>query len=161
MSLSLVTGTARVVDGRLRIHNRRLFDEAVRTYLRDGWEVELEITRLRATRSQKQNGYYFGVVLAMLSEYTGHSVDTLHDLLKVKFLSRTEVVLDANGDVLDKIILGTSTRRLKTVEFARYVDDIRQWAALKLHLDIPDPDPSWRTPAPEESLDEPGYGAGV
>lgn len=158
MSLPLVTASGRIEGGRLKIHNRRLFDAAVAA-LRDGWEVEIEITRLRATRSQKQNAYYFGKVLPMLNEHTGQSVDTLHDLLKVKFLSRTEIIQDAEGHIVEQVILGRSTRHLNTAEFAQYVDEIRLWAAETLQLDIPDPDPSWRQSF--EEIEEAGYGAGV
>ena len=154
MSFPLITASGEIRNGRLHLHNRRAFDEMVAT-LRDGWEVEIDIHRLRATRSRKQDKYYFGLVLKNLSEHTGISRDTLHEMMKVKFLSRSEVVLDANGDVIEQIVLGRSIRPLKTDVFARYVDEIRQWAAEKLGLNIPDPDPSWREktePQDEEVL---------
>lgn len=161
MSLPEVTASGYIKGGRLMLHHRRQFDDAVRG-LKDGWEVEIEIFRLRATRSRKQNAYYFGKVLKDIAEHTGHSASTLHELLKVKFLSRTEVVLDASGDVVDKFVLGKSTSGLKTDEFARYVDEIRQWAAEKLGCVIDDPDPSWRQRTePQDDLEEAGYGAGV
>jgi hypothetical protein len=159
MSLPLVTVTGCIRRGKLHLHNRAQFDSAV-SGLTDGWEVDILITRFRATRSAKQNAYYHGVVLQRLMDHTGIAADVLHDMMKVKFLSRTEVVLDENGDVIDKFILGRSTRPLKTDEFSAYVDDIRQWAAEKLGLNIPDPDPSWRT-APVDELEEAGYGAGM
>jgi hypothetical protein len=166
MSIPLVTASGVIRHGRLVLHNRRLFDEAVRG-LREGWEVDMALTRFRATRSVKQNAYYHGYVLQRLMEHTGIKADVLHDMMKVKFLSRTEVVLDHNGDVVDKFILGKSTAPLKTHEFSAYVDEIRQWAAEKLQLDIKDPDPSWRSAPPEELEDADaeshptGYGAGI
>lgn len=155
MGVPLVTASGCIKGGRLCIHNRPAFDEAVRG-LRDGWEVEIEIGRLRATRSVQANRYYFGVVLAEIARHTGHDVDTLHELLKVRHLSRTEVVIDAHGNIVDKVILGRSTRQLNISEFAEYVDAIRLWAAEKLCMEIPDSDPTWR-----QSMEEPGYGAGV
>ena len=153
MGFPLVTASGYIQQGRLRIYHRRLFDEQIRG-LKDGWDVDIEISRFRATRSQKQNAYYHGVVLQWLMDYTGIGADVLHDLMKVKFLSRTEVVLNRDGEIVDRLIIGTSTRPLQTHEFAAYVDAIRQWAAEKLELYIPDPDPLWRLSGP----DDPGPG---
>jgi hypothetical protein len=135
----LVMATATVKAGRLHIHNRKAFDAGVME-LRDGWEVELSVKRLRATRSLEQNAYYWGVVVQLLSEHTGYTPDEIHDLLKAKFIPKRLAVCDGNGVITDEIVLGGSTRQMNKVEFGEYMDAIRQWAAETLDVAIPDPD---------------------
>ena len=147
MSLPLVTASGCIRNGRLHLHNRKQFDAAV-AGLRDGWEVELEVTRLRATRSSQANRFYWGVVIQALHELTGYTPEELHDLMKAKFLPKHLAFTDGNGAVVEQFVLGGSTRGLDTIEFYAYVEQIREWASESLGLYIPDPN-------------EAGYGAGV
>ena len=147
MSLPLVTASSYIKAGRLMIRQRAAFDSAI-SGLKDGWEVEVEILRLRATRSQQANRFYWGVVLHTLSQHTGYTPEELHDLMKCKFLPKERAFLDGNGEVVEKFVLGGSTRSLDVGEFATYVNQIRDWAGAALACYIPD-------------SDEAGYGAGV
>lgn len=147
MSLPLVTATGTIRNGKLHIANRAQFDETVRA-LGDGWQVEIEITRLRATRSGQANRYYWGVVIKALHDLTGYTDAELHDLMKAKFLPKELAFTDGNGDVVEAFVLGGSTRGLNTQEFSEYVNRIRDWAADKLGLYIPE-------------ANEAGYGAGI
>lgn len=147
MSLPLVTAPASIRNGRIHFHDRRQFDAAV-SGLREGWEVEVQVVRLQATRSSQANRFYWGVVIAELSRYTGYTPDELHDLMKCKFLPKDRAFLDGNGEVVEAFVIGGSTRGLDTSEFAAYVNAIRDWASSALGLYIPD-------------ADEAGYGAGV
>ena len=150
MAFPVVTASGVIRNGRLVIHDRKAFDSAVRG-LKEGWEVDIEISRFRATRSVQQNRYYHGVVLQAISEFTGMDSATLHDLFKVKFLSREEAVVNTAGEIVDKVILGTGTRGLTVDEFTAYIEQIRVWAAEKLGLDIPE----------AHELEAVGYGYGV
>lgn len=136
----LVVATAEVRDGRLRLHNRRAFDEQVAQQLRDGWEVEVTVHRLQATRSLDANRYYWAVVIQLLSEHLGYTPDEMHDVLKMKFLPKRLALCDGNGVVLDEYVVGGSTRDLSVEEFAAYIDEIQQWAREVLDLIIPDAD---------------------
>ncbi len=147
MGLPLVTASGVIRRGRLHLHNRAQFDAAV-AGLQDGWEVEVEIIRLRATRSSQANRYYWGVVIQALHELTGYTPEELHDICKAKFLPKHLAFTGANGDVIEQFVLGGSTRGLDTQEFYQYVERIREWAGEALALYIPDPH-------------EAGYGAGV
>lgn len=135
----LVVASATVKGGRLLIRNRRAFDASV-SELRDGWEVEIAVKRLRATRSLEQNAYYWGVVVQLLSEHTGYTPDEIHDVLKAKFIPKRLAVCDGNGEIKDEIVLGGSTRAMNKLEFGEYVESIRLWAAEDLDVVIPDPD---------------------
>lgn len=139
-----IVTTATVTRGKLFIRNRRDFDRLV-AQLPDGWEMELSLTRLRATRSVQANAYYWGVVLKALAEHTGYTADEMHDVCKAKFLSKHLALQNGNGEIVGEFVLGGSTRKLKTNEFYDYVEAIRQWAAANLDCDTPDPDPTyWR-----------------
>jgi hypothetical protein len=150
MALALVTAAGYIKDGRVVFHDRRSFDLAV-SGLRDGWEVEIEIARLRATRSQKQNATYWGTIIKTISQHTGYRPTEVHELMKAKFIPKHMAILKGNGDILGQYVLGGSTRHMDVQEFGEYMTEIKEWAADPhdgLGLYIPDPD-------------ELGYGVGV
>ena len=152
----LVVATAVVDGGRLKIRNRRLFDAEIAS-LRDGWEVQIAVKRLRATRSLEQNAYYFGVVVQLLSQHTGYTPDEIHDLLKAKFIPKRLAVCDGNGVIQDEIVLGGSTRKMNKLEFGEYIDSIREWAAETLDLVIPDPDKDYQSDYRCDPASKPRY----
>ena len=84
----------------------------------------------KPSRSTNQNKYYWSVVLKMVSEFTGHTQNEMHEYFKEEFLPHKQV--------LDKSIVMSSTK-LKTDEFEKYLEDIRRFAAEKLNVVIPLP----------------------
>lgn len=136
---ALVVAAGTIRDGRVFLHNRKAFDSAV-SGIREGTEVELTVTRLYATRSTRQNRWYWGVAVELLSEHTGYGPEEMHDLLKAKFLPKQLAVLNGNGRIVDSFVLGGSTRLLNTVEFKDYCERIQRWAAEDLGVVIPDPE---------------------
>lgn len=138
MSLPLVTASAYTKHGKLFIRDRAAMDSII-AELPEGLELQMEITRLRATRSQQANRYYWGVVLKALSELTGYTPEDLHDLMKAKFIPKELAITTGNGEVVDSFVLGGSTRQLDTKEFYEYVERIRLWANTTLGLAIPEP----------------------
>lgn len=135
--LDVITASAAVRDGRLYIRDRKEFDALV-AQLPEAWELEVTIQRRRATRSVQQNRYYWGVVLRVLADYTGYSVDELHDVMRAKFLPKSVALCDGNGVVVGDYVLGGSTRHLDIETFTLYIEAIREWAARELDCDIPD-----------------------
>lgn len=132
-----VVASAQIRDGKLYIRNRRDFDRQI-AQMKDGWEMELAVTRRRATRSPMANAYYWGVVMQLLSEHTGYTPDEMHDLCKAQFLPKKLAVNNGNGEIVGEFVLGGSTRGLNTNDFYEYVERVRQWAA-ELDVYIPDP----------------------
>jgi len=128
----LIVATGEVKSGRLFIRNRRQFDEQVRG-MKDGWQLEITVQRMRATRSPMANAYYWGVVLQHISECTGDDVEDLHEVFKRKFNPK-RVHLGDGDDVI-----GGSTRTMKTTDFYEYVEKIRRFAAEFLDCSVPDP----------------------
>ena len=131
----LIVGTGLVRNRKLFIRNRKWFDQQV-AQLRETWELEITISRLRATRSQQANRYYWGVVLHLISEHTGDTPEDLHDYFKTRFLPKK---LSLAGDELD-VVVGGSTRTMNTSQFYAYVEQVRTFAGDFLNLEIPLPD---------------------
>jgi len=110
----------------------------------------LSIERVQATRSAQANAYYWGVVVAILADYTGYTPDEIHDSLKLRFLSKEVAFARGNGEVVAEFVIGGSTTALYSFEFYSYVEEIRQWAFEALDVSIPPPDPEWRAHAEQE-----------
>jgi hypothetical protein len=111
---ALIVASGDIRNGRLFIRNRAAFDSSMAA-LREGMQVEIAVMALRATRSIQANRYYWGVIVQLLSEYTGYSVDEMHDVLKAKFLPKHLAVTNGNGTIVDEFVIGGSTRELTGV----------------------------------------------
>ena len=128
-------------QGALRIYNRPLFEEEVRAMSREkdlAVTVEVKIKKYR--RSNEFNNYYWGVVVAMISERLrelGHDVDRdlAHEFLKGRFLY-SELTDPSTGEVMK---IPKKTSELATGEFMEYLEHVKQFAAETLDLYIPDP----------------------
>ena len=82
-------------------------------------------------RSIKQNRYYWGVIVKMLADYTGHDSIEMHEILKYKFNPRS---IEVDGK---EVTIGGSTQELSTKEFIEYNDRIKLWAVTTLNVTIP------------------------
>jgi hypothetical protein len=142
----LIVATGEVKDGRLFLRNRRQFDEQIRQ-MRDGWQLEVTVQRMRATRSPAANAYYWSTVLAYISEYTGDTEVDLHDFFKMRFLPK-RLAINAHGE---ETAIPGSTRKLNKVQFYDYIEQVRQFALSEIGVVIPDPDPLWREHQDEEA----------
>ena len=112
-----------------------------------GHDITLTADRKRKTRSNRQNKYYWEVVIPLLVEgfidqgnelQIGNSEHGLmvHSLMKDNHLDNGIDVVDAQGTVHR---LPPSTTRCNTKQFMEYVERIQKWAAEMLNIDIPDP----------------------
>lgn len=114
------------------------------------WKVTVEPAK--ASRSLAQNSYLWGVANKMISEATGYEPEEVHEYLcgqhfgwKDKRVPKTP----RNHDGVESVPRRTTTRNeqgkrnvLTTTQFADYVDFVQRFAAKKLSLFIPDPDPA-------------------
>lgn len=122
----------RVEGGKLIIKSQKALD----TYLAqipDGKDVFVTIKPVRRTRSLPQNAWYWGCVLPLISEHTGHSVEELHEIFKRLFLPPKYI--EYRGK---EIKLPSSTTATDTLEFATFVDRVRAEAA-NMGIVIPEP----------------------
>jgi hypothetical protein len=128
-------------QGALRIYNRPLFEEEVRAMSREkDLAVTIEVKLKKRFRSDVQNAYYWGVVVAMISQRLrelGHDVDRdlTHEFLKGRFLY-TEFTDPASSEVMK---IPRKTSELATEEFIEYMEHVKQFAAETLDIYIPDP----------------------
>ena len=160
MARDLYQSTGIVKGGVLQLRNSQAFKSAMQE-LKDG-EVFVTVQRARATRSLAQNAYYWGVVVELISEDSGHTPDEIHEYLKQRFLPKRLAIANGNGVVAetepkglfrrvaqflfghestapDTVVIGGSTTRLNKIEFGEYVSDIQRWAAEELDIVMPDP----------------------
>ena len=132
----MITASGYITSGKLHLHSRQHFIEELRQM--DGQDVQVTVKRSR-TRSSQQNRYYWGgvipVVAAGLRELgVRMTAEQTHDLLKYKFL-KIEYVTD-DGEVIQSF---GSTKHLDTADFNHFIEQVQQWAAEYLGIQIPDP----------------------
>jgi hypothetical protein len=118
-------------QGALKLLNRSGFSRAMRR-MKPG-PVIVVVEYPTRHRSGQANRYYWGVVLAMIAEYTGHDQMELHEYFKKRF----NPIAFTLGK--DEQIIGGSTTQMDTQQFTEYVEAVRRFAATELSVNIPDP----------------------
>lgn len=115
----------------LRFYNK----ETVQNYIKNlpSNDIDVVIKTHKNQRSSNQNSYYWGVVVGLIADHTGNSIDDIHEYLKSLFLKD---YISISGD--EKEII-RSTSSLKTDEMEDYLSQVRQWASLELSVYIPLP----------------------
>ena len=88
----------------------------------EGRRVEVRISRFRKERTVDQRSFYFGVVVELIREELGMSVEECHSFLKTIL-----------------IYPKTSITQLDCAEFSRYIEEAACWAAVTLGIVIPEP----------------------
>ena len=97
-------------------------------------DVEITIKKPYNQRSKNQNAYYHAVVVEILAEELGHRrKEEMHEILRGKFLGRT---MEIAGQIIH---YAPSTSDLSTVDFEKYLAEIREWASEDLGIWIPLP----------------------
>lgn len=81
------------------------------------------------SRSLKENNYYWGIVVELISQHTGFTPQETHEALKWKFLRIVKGKLESCR----------STTELSIAEFETFLSQIRQWASEELNCWIPEP----------------------
>lgn len=143
MTLEYV-GSGLVSGGKFSARGRREMEAAISKW--DDCEVEFIIAEKRLARSIQQSRWYRGPVLNAISEKTGSTPEYLHEYFKILFNPvETSIVDPVTGELLNVHIEGGSTRKLTAKAFSEFCEKVRQWAAERLDLDIPDADPRKRT----------------
>ena len=96
--------------------------------------VEILIRKKRVRRTDKQNRYYWGVVIAEIASCAGYrKADSyqLHDALAFKFLPLPACPITGSPR-------RQRTPETDTAEFSVYVDQVIQWAAETWGVVIPE-----------------------
>ncbi len=96
-----------------------------------GTKIDLVLRKHEEQCSPAQRGYYWGVIIKLISEHTGYEPDEVHDILKWKFL---KIVDEKTG-----LEIARSTESLNTKERETYHEQCRRWAQVVLDVSIPLP----------------------
>jgi hypothetical protein len=122
-------------------------------YVSETWGTgecfEIVCQDIQTTRSAKANRYYWGVVLKLIAEHTGHKPEAIHDAMCEMFLpdeqARVEFFNRMTGEKLEVQVESQRSSKLNGMAFYDFVEEVRQWARDFLQVDTPDPDPEfWR-----------------
>lgn len=133
----------KVQDGSLKIQNQTALKLDLKSL--EGKELEIKITKKKKRRSNPQNSYYWAVVVPVVKEGlidagfqrdVFSNTNAVHELLKSMFCPKVEVVNKETGEVLE---LPPTTTNLTTTNMMEYFEDIRQWGAEYLGINIPEP----------------------
>tara|TARA_B100001059_G_scaffold63820_2_gene59761 strand:- start:215 stop:616 length:402 start_codon:yes stop_codon:yes gene_type:complete len=122
---------ASVIDGRVTFKHKDRFLEDAKRY--EGKAIEVTMKEYQPNRSNPLNQYYWGVVIKLLSEYTGFNKDDTHELMKGLYLRTKKEV---NGKLYDTV---KSTTKINNKQMIIYIEKIKQFAAEELQVYIPDP----------------------
>lgn len=87
------------------------------------------VERWSAKRSNRQNAYYWGVIVPMLAEHCGYTHEEMHFALRWQHLA----VLGSHPPT------SRSTADLTDAEFADYCSRVRAWASVELGVYVPEP----------------------
>jgi len=121
--------SAIVTNGKLILDDAIAFLSQLRSM--EGKQIVLTLEYKKKLRSLKENKYYWGVIIAILSDWSGEEdAEVIHDALKRKFLT---------SRAYKDLIFTESTTNLSTTEFEEYCAKIRQWASLEHSVYIPLP----------------------
>lgn len=127
----------KIENGQLHLHNRQRLDSD----LKQAKDCEVVVViRKRGSKTLKQLGYYWGVVLQeimleLIRRGNRITIDKVHEAMMLKFYPVH--ILDDQG-----IIVFTqpgSTKDFNKEEHADLTEKVRQWAWEALELAIPDP----------------------
>jgi hypothetical protein len=137
MELSL-TYYGKVTDTVKIYRSKEMTEMIIRNF--SGKDIEVTIRRKRKRRSLMQNSYYFGVVLPIVQKGlmdAGYKVskESTHEFLKATFF-KLELINENTGEILQTV---GSTAQMTTVQMMEYFEDITQWAAEFLNVQIPLP----------------------
>lgn len=118
------------------------------------WKVTIE--PVIAERTIQQNRYLNGVAYKMIGEKTGYERNEIHEYFLGLFFGWREKKVPrkpSNPKGIESVPIRSTTTNengkrsvLSTEDFWKYVEFLQRFAAEKLHMVIPDPDPSLRRP---------------
>jgi hypothetical protein len=101
----------------------------------NGKRVQVTVEKIKHKRTNNQNQYYWGVVVKLIAQHTGHDPEQVHEALKEMF-SPKWYMPESQGTMVG---VPTSTTRLDTLGFVEYTEKCRMWASEFLGLNVPLP----------------------
>jgi hypothetical protein len=135
MKIEIITD---VVNGKFKRNLNRI-QQTVKSL--EGKEVKIVISEVFKKRSERQNNFYWGVVIpimqnTMLDIGNPMDIEDIHLMLRVKFLKQIISINEETGEVAERV---KSTTELSTIEFMDYIAKVRFWAIDFFGVEIPEP----------------------
>ncbi len=117
---------------RFILHNRDIAERASQAILALPHDPPMEVIvrPWKNTRSRDQNDLYWAI-LTKISGEIGHSVDELHEIMKMQFLGYDRIQYK---DML--IERPRSTTKLTKKEFSDFVEQVMVWAASEFGVTV-------------------------
>lgn len=84
-------------------------------------KIFISITKQKKKRSNNQNNYYWGCIVAPLADYFGYTADEMHIALKFMFLK-----IENPGK--PSTVRSTADSSFTTADAEKYYEEIRRWA---------------------------------
>jgi hypothetical protein len=124
----------KIIHGILKREDQASFDKSL-LMLKHDWFYDEIIRPVRVIRTDRQNKYYWSVVVDYIARQIGETdKNAVHKSLAMQFIGYEQNMI---GGV--EFATVPSTANLSTVEFTEYIETVRRWAAEFLNLNIPDP----------------------
>lgn len=122
---------SKIENGDLKLFDRDGFVRYIKAQP-DG-KYSLIVKKWRKPRSNKQNAWYWGVILPLIADETGHTTEELHEIFKKLFLQRQVIMF--NGQEYE--LPGTTTT-LNTSEMTEFINRVIVEAS-NMGIVIPEP----------------------
>jgi hypothetical protein len=133
----------RIQGGKLRIEQRRYFEEAIRAF--PDCQGTLTFKRSRPSKSQEALGYLYGRVFPMIAEDTGEDRHVVKWEMKNRFLTVTEEALNKHTGEVRFVDRVKSIGELNSKELATFIDQVILEAAESFGIVVPPPDRNWKS----------------
>ncbi len=125
----------KISDEKLQILNRGMWREHLKSF-KPGMLVEVIVRKPKRVVSNPLRKYYYAVVAKMIADFTGHSVDAIHEAMKHKFVSYED---PATGLTMTKSVFSNESD-MDIDEKKAFILNVRSWASEYLELLIPEPE---------------------
>ncbi len=97
------------------------------------------IQKIYLTRSIDLNAYYWGVIVKMISDFTGHTQIEVHEACKIRYNFRHDFKYSKKTGKWKLVSKVDSSTAMFSKEFMEYVMRVRADAEIELHITIPLP----------------------
>lgn len=116
------------------IRNNRQREELIDHLKSYRLPFKIAIQEIHPSRSVDANSYYWGVVIKMIADTTGHTPEEIHEYYKTLFLTDY-----APNKINEWSLRVRSTTELDRAEFMNYALKVRAHAMVNTGIDIPLP----------------------
>lgn len=137
MDRHCLVATGFLLEGQLRLSRRDVFRAALQRW--PNRQVLVRIEECRDPRSVALNAYWWGVLIAQISQETGMTEDEAHEEMKALHLPRRLVAMRGPGRIVDHRVIGGTTTNLSNDEQWDVIERTFHWAATTLDLVLPYP----------------------